>query len=294
MEMNWFGWATASALLSAAAAILQKRVLARVSPLEFSFLLSGVIVLCSLWIPWAADPGAVAPGTIGIIAARSLIAGVAFLLVMTALASGQISSVLPLLGLTPAVTAILSYFWTGEVLGGWEWLGIVLVIIGASILEAFPSPGRKGPTRPLSRRGHLAVGGAVLLFALSSILDKTLVSGYRVDPLVLLLYQHIVFVLLFGAILFGRGVSLRALREKGRSASLLLGGVAVLTLAYRFGQLEATRDAPVALVLAVKRTSILYASFIGGRLFSEDRLTAKLIAAALIVASGFLILRNVG
>lgn len=70
--------------------------------------------------------------------------------------------------------------------------------------------------------------------------------------------------------------------------------VAVLTLAYRFTQLEATKLAPVALVLAVKRTSILYASLFGGKLFSEERLTIKLIGALLIVSAGFIILRNVG
>jgi hypothetical protein len=45
--------------------------------------------------------------------------------------------------------------------------------------------------------------------------------------------------------------------------------------------------------LAVKRTSILYASFFGGKLFSDDRLPQKLIGGALIIASGFIILRNV-
>ena len=70
--------------------------------------------------------------------------------------------------------------------------------------------------------------------------------------------------------------------------------VAFLTIAYRFTQLEATKVAPVALVLAVKRTSILYASFFGGKLFSEERLAQKLIGGALIVGAGFIILRNVG
>lgn len=70
--------------------------------------------------------------------------------------------------------------------------------------------------------------------------------------------------------------------------------VALVTLAYRFTQLEATKFAPVALVLAIKRTSILYASFFGGKIFSEERLAQKLLGAALIVAAGFIILRNVG
>jgi drug/metabolite transporter (DMT)-like permease len=67
-----------------------------------------------------------------------------------------------------------------------------------------------------------------------------------------------------------------------------------LTVGYRLTQLEATKIAPVALVLAIKRTSILYASFFGGRIFFDDRLRWKLVGGLLIVISGFIILRNVG
>jgi hypothetical protein len=70
--------------------------------------------------------------------------------------------------------------------------------------------------------------------------------------------------------------------------------VALLMVAYRFTQLEATKLAPVALVLVVKRTSILYATFFGGKLYSDDRLAVKLLAGLLIVVSEFIILRNVG
>ena len=68
--------------------------------------------------------------------------------------------------------------------------------------------------------------------------------------------------------------------------------MAFLTIAYRFTQLEATKFAPVALVLAVKRTSILYASFFGGKIFSDERLAQKLIGGALIVGAGFIILQK--
>ena len=80
---------------------------------------------------------------------------------------------------------------------------------------------------------------------------------------------------------------------KAKEQLPLILHVALLTVAYRLSQLEATRDAPVALVLAIKRTSILYATFFGGKMFSEDRLGMKLFGGALIIASGFVILRNV-
>jgi len=50
--------------------------------------------------------------------------------------------------------------------------------------------------------------------------------------------------------------------------------------------------APVALVLAIKRTSILFATLIGGKLFSEERYQLKLAGATLIVIGGFFIIQH--
>ena len=135
---------------------------------------------------------------------------------------------------------------------------------------------------------------ALGLFAISSVFDKLLVSGYKTDPLVVLFYQHIVYCSMFGALLFFRKQSFQGAVQKGRAQLPFIMTVAFLTIAYRFTQLEATKFAPVALVLAVKRTSILYASFFGGKIFSDERLAQKLIGGALIVGAGFIILRNVG
>jgi len=131
------------------------------------------------------------------------------------------------------------------------------------------------------------------LFAVSSIADKLLLSGYKINPLIILFYQHLIYCLIFGSLVFIRRMSFRDLLHKGRNQFSLILLIALLTVAYRFTQLGATRLAPVALVLAVKRTSILYASFFGGKLFSDDRLPQKLIGGGLIIASGFIILRNV-
>jgi len=66
--------------------------------------------------------------------------------------------------------------------------------------------------------------------------------------------------------------------------------IALCTIGYRWFQLAAVRTGPVALVLAVKRMSILYATLLAGRLFSEERRGRRLLGAALIVAAGFLFL----
>ena len=292
--MVWFILASCSALLSAAAAIIQKKVLLRAHALEFSFLISLIVMVLSMYVPFTMNIAALPQPAVLIILGKSILGGVAFLLVMMALEREQISSILPLLGLTPAVTALVSFLATGEVLKGWEWIGIGLVVVGAYLLERGPA-GNFSPFVSLQHlpASHYYILGALGLFAVSSVADKLLVTGYNTDPRVVLVYQHIVYCFIFGLLLVVRRIPARLVFQKGREHWPFLVSIGILTIAYRYTQLEATKDAPVALVLAVKRTSILYASLVGGKLFSDDRLRVRLAGASLIVASGFVILRNV-
>jgi drug/metabolite transporter (DMT)-like permease len=292
--MIWFGLAFLSALLSAAAAIMQKKILFRMTALEFSFLVSVLTVAVCALIPLAVDVTSVSGPTIAIMLAKSVLSAAAFLLVMMSLERNQISSALPLLGLTPAITALLSLAATGEMLRGWEWGGIALMMGGTYLVERKPGNLGLRPFREvIAAKSHRPIIGALLLFAVTSVVDKSLLTGYAVKPLVVLFYQQAVYCLVFGAMVWIRMASFRGVIAKAKEQLPLILAVALLTVAYRLSQLEATRDAPVALVLAIKRTSILYATFFGGKMFSEDRLGMKLFGGALIIASGFVILRNV-
>ncbi|RPH38072.1 hypothetical protein EHM92_01000 [bacterium] len=299
--MLWIILATISAILSAAAAITQKKVLMRAHALEFSFLVSFVLMILSFALPVTFDAAPfphLPMMTLLLILGKSVIGGVAFLLVMMALERDQISSVLPLLGLTPAITALLAWGVLGETLSDWEWLGIGLMVVGTYLLERRPVKWRSLP----SGERHVSpvlyyIGSALVLFALSSVADQMLIGGEKADPRVVLLYQHIVYCVMFGTLLAIRKAPLASplasVVQKGREQWPFLLAIAVLTIGYRFTQLEAVKYAPVALVLAVKRTSILYATLGGGKLFSDKHLGMKIAGALLIVASGFIILRNV-
>ena len=103
--MNWIALATCSALLSAGAAVAQKRTLFRMHALEFSFLVSAAVLALSLFVPFTTDVLALPARALVVLALKSLLGGVAFLLVMMALERNPISNALPLMGLTPAVTS---------------------------------------------------------------------------------------------------------------------------------------------------------------------------------------------
>jgi drug/metabolite transporter (DMT)-like permease len=305
--MIWFTFALSSALLSAAAAVLQKKVLFRMSALEFSFCVSACILFVSLLAPFTVDVASVPRPMLSLIIGKSTLGAAAFLLVMMSLEKNQISSALPLLGLTPAAAAFLSMPALGESLRLWEWTAIGLMMGGTYLIEKKPSQKKSSQKKidePLAdavrSTAHYPIIGAVVLFAVSTVADKTLVSGYGIHPLAVLFYQHIVYCAVFGVCLAVRTLARRTVPAQEQPPSLLrtcraqfplIAAVALITIAYRFAQLEATKEAPAALVLAVKRTSIVFASFYGGKLFSDEHLTVKLIGAVLIAGSGFLILR---
>ena len=212
---------------------------------------------------------------------------------MTALERDSISEALPLLGITPAATAVLAWLLLGEALGRAEWIGLALGLAGVWVLEARAGGGALQPLRAAFLGGrHRAILGAVALFAISSVADKRLVGNMQVPPAVVLFHQHVVYAMVFALLLLARKAPWRALGPQLRAHGGMLLVIAALTVAYRYFQLEGTRTGPVALVLAVKRTSILYATFFGGRLFAEERLATRLAGAALIVAAGFLLLGN--
>lgn len=213
---------------------------------------------------------------------------------MISMEHNQIGSALPLLGITPAATALAAFMILGESMKLSEGAGVVLIIVGVYFLEKKSDETIGGLLKNvLVSKNHAYIFGAVGLFAFSSVYDKMLVGAMRVEPPVVLFYQHIMYVVVFGICLLAKRSSFGDVIRKGRPHIPLILAVAVLTVAYRFAQLEATKDAPVALVLGVKRTSILFATFFGGRMFSEDRLRMKLVGGALIAGSGFIILRNV-
>lgn len=287
--MMWLAWALGSAVLSAAASVGEKKTLFRIDALTFSFFLAVVLMIYSFGTMAFVDVTAVTPAALSILLLKGVVNALAFLFVMMALQRAELSSTLPLLALSPGLVALLAYITIGDTISGKEILGLVLMIGGMVLLE------RKGGT---IIKAHWYIWAALTLFAVSAVLDKSLVSGFKMHPLVVLFYQHAVFVVMYAILFFGKKQSAKGrpnlFSSEYRSTMLLIILVAVITISYRYAQLAATQLAPVALVLAVKRTSVLFASLVGGKLFSEHRLSWKLLGATVIIVAGFLILRAVG
>jgi len=292
--MTWFAIALLSAFLSAFAAITQKKVLIKLEALEFSFLLSLVNLIFSIPLFFFIDYGTINSFNLTILLIKSVIGVGAFFCVMLALKNLEISNALPLLALTPGFIAVFAFILLGESLKSIEVAGLILLMSGIFILES--GNGKKfllPLTIFIKSKYHRFVILALLLFTASSILDKLLLIKLNLSPISLTAFQHIYFAIMFSIIYFFFRKKTKPLPQMVNKNNLgWIALISVLTIGYRYTQVVAIGLASVALVLAVKRTSVFWATIIGGKLFSDKDLLKRSIAAILILIGAILILRD--
>ena len=292
--MTWFAIALLSAFLSAFAAITQKKVLFNLGALEFSFLLSLVNLVFSIPFFFFIDYSTINSFNLTILFIKSVIGVGAFFCVMISLKNLEISNALPLLALTPGFIAVFAFIFLGESLKFAEVIGLIILMLGTYILESGNSTKIIFPFGVLLKsKYHRFVILALLLFTASSILDKLLLIKLNLSPVSLTAFQHIYFAIMFSIIYV-------IFRKKAGPLPMIiyknnLGWIAiisVLTIGYRYTQVVAIGLASVALVLAIKRTSVFWATIVGGKLFSDKDLLKRSIAAILILIGAILILRE--
>ena len=232
----------------------------------------GAGLIGALALPFLAAPDA---ASWPFIAASGAIHVVYYLLLGWAYRHADISHAYPLMrGGAPVLVALAAGALTGEQLHGAQWLAIGLICAGGAVLTfGTRSANGAGPAPTL-----LALTIAALIAA------YTLVDGIGVrrsgSPA-----AYTAWILLLGA-LGAMAVSWR--RSEGRlpaylrhrPALVLLGGLAT-TGAYGIA-LWAMTLAPVALVAALRETSIVFATLIAALLLRERMTRARLLGAGVI------------
>jgi drug/metabolite transporter (DMT)-like permease len=198
---------------------------------------------------------------------------------------GDLSQVYPIArGTAPLITALGTVFWLGEPLGLYGWLGITLLATGIMTLS-------------LRRRGsgigsfHRRSVGFALLTALS-IAAYTLVdgTGARLGPSP---GPYIVWLFLLDGIMMAAFGLIRAPNQliAGLRSSrfFIVAGGALSSASYAI-TLWAMTVAPIALVAALRETSVLFAALIGFVFLREPVNNVRIIAGCVVVA-GMVLLR---
>lgn len=284
----WITWSLVSAVFSAFCSLLEKKALFELDPFDFSLALYACLACLfgAVFLLAGGSFAAIGPRELLGIYIKSLTNIVSFLFIMNGIRRMELSAGLPLLLLAPALVAVCAYFLFGDALRARQAGGIALMTLGGYILVRANGNGGHG-----DQRAYLYYSAALLVLTASSLLNRYILVSRSVSPLDFAAAEHLLALANFApaALLLRRSPApaLRALRR----LPLLLGGTAAGTAAYRFSEAAATALANPALVVALKRLSVVLAVIIGGRVFSERNLARRTAAAVVMFGGVWLIIK---
>lgn len=194
---------------------------------------------------------------------------------------GDMSHAYPLMrGTAPFLVAVFSVLVLGESLGLLQWAGILLICGGVLVMALH---------RPAAR-GHSVTGLA--LATACTIATYTLIDGHGVrlsgSPLAYALWTYVLTASCQSVWLLVRGPKpfFQYVRTHWK-LGVVGGGCSVVSYT---ASLWAMALAPVALVAALRETSILFATAISA-LILRERITLQRLAATCVILAGALTLR---
>src|SRR5262249_22753599 len=169
---------------------------------------------------------------------------------------GDLSQVYPLArGSAPLITALGGTVWLGEALGFTGWAGVIILAVGIILLSIRGKNFNRIDARPI---------GFALLTSVT-IATYTLVDGIgariagsAAPYIVWLFVLDGIMMLCFGVWQVGRGLA----NAVSGNWQMVLAGGALSAAAYGIA-IWAMTKAPIALVAALRETSVLFASAIG-------------------------------
>ncbi len=288
--MQWYLLAIISALFSAGAAILEKKILFRERALSFSALLAIFNMILAIPFFFFTDFQTLTMTSLFVLLFKSFLGALAFLCVMLGIKNLELSKSLPLLVLTPGLVAIGGFIFLKEALTSLEVVGIILLLIGTYILQLKSNQKLFDPWKSyLKSKGHYYIFFALILFTITSLLDKAILKNFNLPVNAFIGFQHLFLAIIFLVFLLFTGKT-QELRSTIKYSWLMILILSFVTIIYRYAQIAAVKDAPVALVLSLKRISVFFAVLIGGKLFKEKHLLVRLIATAIMIMGAVLII----
>jgi drug/metabolite transporter (DMT)-like permease len=285
--MTWFLLSLTAALGLATADALTKRFFSDLPPYRM-----GVVRILST-APWMILallflPSAVPDRTfwLAIVAALPLEV-FAFFLYMRALKLSPLSLSLPFLAFTPVFMILTGRFILGEALGPGGILGILLIVLGAYVLNLSKmKSGLLGPIRAVMREpGSWIMLLVSFVYSITAPIGKVAIlhSNPWFFAAVYNLVLSVAIVSLWPVAAGAAGV--RGIFSKP-GPMLLIGLTAAVE---NFAHMMAIAQVEAAYMIAVKRLSLLFGVLYGAWWFGEENIRERLAGAAIMIAGVFLI-----
>jgi drug/metabolite transporter (DMT)-like permease len=201
-------------------------------------------------------------------------------LFMRSVQLSPLSRTVPFLSLTPVFSAFAAIPLLGEVPSAMHWAGILLVVLGALILNSDLSD--KWWRSLSNEKGAPYMIAVAVLWAVSTALDKRALQHASPASHAFLLAGGSAAILVTWVLLRGKHAELREVFEAPKALLVGMVGFAVAALAL---QMVALQWLWVAVLETLKRAFGVLGSLVFGRAFFLEPITGrKLVAAGLMVA----------
>jgi drug/metabolite transporter (DMT)-like permease len=272
----WVILALGSALMLSISDVFAKRLLARIDPWSAAWikLAGAAVVTLPLWVTAARPPLWPFAGYLALAVPLELLALYGY---HVALQRAHLSRAVPMLAFTPVFLLGVGFVFLGEAPSLAGALGVVLVAGGAYLLYLSPGEGVLAPLTAAWRDpGARSMLGVALVYAFTSSLGKKLVALSSPQ-----------FFGGFYPLILALTLAPAGLAPARRTALRSVPPLAALGLAVAYGAMmalhfAAVARAPVAYMIAVKRTSLVFAVVWGRVVFGEPAFGRRFVAAAIM------------
>jgi uncharacterized membrane protein len=279
--MIGFSLGVAAALCWAGLDVVRKALAQKASPSALAvFLLLGQVPWLGAWAvydgTWVSERQYWFPA----VASMSMNA-LANVLFMRSVQLSPLSRTVPFLSLTPVFSALAANPLLGEIPGALHWAGILLVVLGALVLNS--DLGDSWWKSLLHEKGAPYMIAVAVLWAFSTALDKRALSHASPASHAFLLSAGSAAILGTWILARGQQGELRAVLSAPKGLLMGLIGLAVAALAL---QMLALQWLWVAVIETLKRAFGVLGSVAFGRLFFGEAITGRKVAAACLMVAG--------
>ena len=280
--MTWLALSLLSAFAFASADAATKRFFSDVDVWETAvvrFVMSGMIML-----PWVVT-------RVEIPVAWQFWVWLSFLvpldilavyLYIRAITTAPLSHTLPYLALSPVFTALSSWLLLDEAVSLYGLFGIVLISLGAYLLNTDPAEWRRDRLAPLrfiaTETGPRLMLGVAMIFSITSTLGKGAVQympGIEFGPF----YAAVLAGATLCVVLARHGRAFTIVHRRPIGTALVSGAMAIMFVAHFI----AVELVEVAYMIAVKRCSLLFGLIYGAVLFRERMLGQNMFAGGIML-----------
>lgn len=285
----WYIYAFAAVIAGTFFSVFRKKALKKTHSMQFAATRSLVALFLSLFLIPLIDVTSLKPRVILLIYIASLLATIGIFFMSKSYRHMDLSILAPLQNTKPIFIAILGYLVLGEILSLKQLLGIATILLAAYILEA--DRHFDDLTRPfkkfVSSRYSLYLLFAVIIFSVTSILDKMLVTNHT-DPLTLLVLIRI-FIGLNINIAHGVSYGFKEIGTCFSRTSYLPLIVAFFAMSSNLLVYMALKLAYVSVVVPFTMLTTLFVVIIGGEFFHEKNLLYRLMTSFVMIIGVYLL-----